>query len=281
MGFSIRDERPVSALALLSGQRGQGIVEYILVLVVTVALVLTGLYQLNSAFKSWANNYFGNYLACLLETGELPTISGGGGDRGLCNEVFKPFSLAEGRPLVGNWSPGEGSAPGRGRGSREANRGGSTVGGGGGGYGGRTGRFSSRGGGLSRSTIKASGKKGSGATYTGSTGTTDYGGGYGSTNRRLNVGVRQRLDNKFAFEEERERKDSRKMASTTRRPGDESAKAPRIRVKRSEIKKVDTEVADSGLNLPNFLRILIIAGIVIALVMFLGGQALQIGKSMD
>lgn len=271
---------------MLKNQRGQGIIEYVLVLVVTVALVLTGIYQLNSAFKAWANNYFGNYLACLLETGELPSISGSGGDSGLCNEIFKPFTLAEGRPLVGKWSPGEGSGGGgSGGGARESKRAGSTVAGGrggGGGYGGGGGRFGARSGGLRRSIQKgAANKKGSGATYTGSTGTGDYGGGYGATNRRLNVGVKTRLDNRFAFEDEREKPEKRKIASGGRKPGEEGGKSPKIRVKRSEIKKTEEAAADSGLNLPNFLRILIIAGIVIALVMFLGGQALQIGKSMD
>jgi len=282
VGFSIRDEQ--SAFGLLRNQRGQAIIEYILILVVTVALILGGMYQLNTAFKSWANNYFGNYLACLLETGELPTISGSGGDAGLCNEIFKPFTLADGRPLVSGYTPPEGGGGGNsGGGAREGGRpGASRAGGGGGGgsYGGRP--FPSSFGKGSRKTPgQAGGKKGASATYTGSMAASDYGSGAGGSRNKINMGVKGRLDNRFAFQDERERPQKRSVAGSTRKPGETGEKAPRTRVKRSEVKKSDAAEADTGLNLPNFIRILIIAGIVIALVMFLGGQALQIGKSMD
>lgn len=276
MGFSIRDEH--SAVNILGSQRGQGIVEYILVLVVSVSLILGGMYQLNSAFKTWATNYFGNYLACLLEAGELPSISGAGGDSGVCNQMFKPFSLADGRPLIPGTNAGAESAKGgAGAGAVERSQG-YTVGGGGSGS--FSGRGFGRGAGPRGFTAKGRGGKGGGATFTGNTGTADYG-GYGTTNRRLDVRVKTTLDNKFAFEDEREKSERKKSASSMRKGPEEGGKAPRIRVKKSDRKRDIAATEDTGLNIPNFLRYLIIAGIILALVVFLGGQTLQIGKSMD
>lgn len=56
------------------------------------------MFEFNTAFQAWANNYFGDYLTCLLETGELPTIEGSPGDSGICGQFFEPFSLKNGRP---------------------------------------------------------------------------------------------------------------------------------------------------------------------------------------
>lgn len=281
MEFSNRDINSVRSP--LANQSGQAIIEYVLILVVTVSLILGGLYQLNSAFKTWANNYFGNYLACLLESGELPNIQGGGGDGGICNEIFKPFNLAEGKRLSEAYKPPEGGSSGTGGGSREAARAGNAVGrGGGGGSGGGGGRFasSSFGKGGPRSAGRG-GKKGAGPNYTGSMAASDYG-GYGSGPRKINVGVKKRLENKFAFEDEKEeRQKKRNIASTGRKPGEEGSKTGRARLKRSDVKKTKDESVDSGLTLPSFLKWILIAGIIIALVVFLGGQGLQINKSME
>lgn len=278
MKFSNRDKNPIECA--LKNQRGQAIVEYILILVATVGLILGGIYQLNSAFKAWANNYFGNYLACLLETGELPTISGGGGNGGLCNEIFKPFSLAEGRPLVSNYKAPEGTSTSssRSRGSREGSR----SAGGGGGYSGGGGRFTA---GRSKSSSPSSagggGKKSSTLTNTGNIKPSDYGVSGRTTYRRQDAGIRTRLDNRVAFENEQDRPLKRSVAGWAKPPGEGNGKSPRIRLKKTDLKKKQGPEADTSLTLPNFLRFLVIAGIIIALIVFLGGQGLQIGKSME
>lgn len=267
-------------MAILGNQRGQGIVEYLLALIVGVALILGGMYQLNSAFKVWATNYFGNYLACLLEAGELPSISGDGGDSGVCNELFKPFSLADGRPLKDGKDPGaETGKSGTGAGANDKKEGSSVVGGGGRGYSG--GRAFGQGGGNRGFAAKGGKSKGTGPVgSTGSTEVSNYG-TYGRLNKRIDVRPKTLLDNRFAFEQEREGKERRKSVASYKHPSEEGGKAPRIRVKKIDRKRDVAAQEDTGLNIPNFLRILIIAGIVIALVMFLGGQALQIGKSME
>ena len=271
MGISLRDEK------------GQAIVEYILVLVVSVTILMGGIYQLNSAFKTWANNYFGNYLACLLETGELPTISGTGGDSGLCNQFFKPFSLADGRPLAakGKGSGGGDSTPQTGGGTRESS--GGAGGGGGGGGGGRVGSFNGG---------KNFGAKGAGAgagktnkmdsSYTGNTSASGYGSYSGSNRNRSSSSSRTHLDQKFAFDETREKQERRSVASSSSKPSSEGKKEARASLN-SKSKKVDGVEGDdgSGFSFGDLLRYLIIAGIIIAILVFLGGQGLQIGKSME
>lgn len=279
MRFSIRDEHS-NPTALLRNERGQGIIEYVLALVVGVSLILGGMYQLNSAFKVWATNYFGNYLACLLEAGELPSISGDGGDSGVCNEFFKPFSLADGRPLKEGKDPGaEKGKAGSGAGTNDKKAGSSTVSGGGTHF--ASGRAFGKGGG--NRAIAAKGSKGKGLGPVGSTGSTDVSdyGSYGKLNKRIDVKPKTLLDNRFAFEQEKEGKEKRKSVASYKHPSEEGGKAPKIRVKKIDRKRDVAAQEDTGLNIPNFLRYLIIAGIILALVVFLGGQTLQIGKSMD
>lgn len=284
MRFSIRDAK--SRLPNLKAQRGQGVVEYILVLVVVVAIILGGIYQLNTAFREWAVNYFGTYLACLLEAGELPSIGGTPGDSGVCNELFKPFNLAEGRRLAGAaGSSTSGSDPKQsGRGAREGNSGGansrgfSKIGGNGSGnFNGGRGATSGKFGGNKKN------KAGSNGAYTGSTETGNYGGSYSATNRRLDTSVKHRLDNKFAFQDDREEDQKKSRAAPSKKEREESrTPAARSKVKqRKEMDKVARADADVGMDFPNFMRYLIIAGIIIALVLVVGGQMLQVGKSME
>lgn len=83
----------------LLSDSGQAVIEYLLILVVTVGITLGVVLQFNKAFQTFADNYFGNYLACLLETGELPSLGLDGPDNvGICNEEFQAFSFTAGRP---------------------------------------------------------------------------------------------------------------------------------------------------------------------------------------
>ena len=103
--------RRTRSKSVLKNQKGQGTTEYILILVVVVAIALGMIYQFNDAFRNWMDGYFGEYLACLIETGELPAIGGTGGAPGSCEAQFEPFSLAAGRPALGDGvGEGEGSS---------------------------------------------------------------------------------------------------------------------------------------------------------------------------
>ena len=88
-------------------QSGQAVVEYILLLVVSISIIV----GLKNAFKNagdFVNKYVGAYTQCLMEYGELPSL--GLDDAELtkhkndaeegCNPKFKNFTFAEGRPPV-------------------------------------------------------------------------------------------------------------------------------------------------------------------------------------
>jgi hypothetical protein len=271
MVFSIRDAN-LKRSHLLQSQSGQAITEYILILVVVVGIMLGGIYQLNTAFKAWANNYFGDYLSCLLETGELPSIGGTPGDSGICNEFFQPFSPANGRPAITQAKGGTSAPPRRSNvsGSRETAAGGSTgrwaaghaagySGAGAAGSGGRRGLASTTGGGDANAL--------------------DYGGGYSPRLRKASARESAQLDNRFAFENDREKNRDRKISSSARKDDGEGHQRT-IKLKFTEHKKIDAD-ADTGMTFGAFVKWIIICAIVIAIVMFLGGQALQISKGMD
>lgn len=276
MAFSIRDERKFPSI--VGNQAGQGVLEYVLVLIVSVGVILGGIYRLNMAFKSWATNYFGNYLACLLETGELPTLGGPGGDSGICNQVFKPFSLADGRPLLEGYKAPENKSGGgqSGGGSRESR-----------GSGGGAGSYSGT---AFRSSLGAGSQRGKGPTrrstggtgaYTGSTKTVDYGSS-SQRDQRPESKTETRLDNRFAFENEREQKQkSRAPTSSKKTSGEGGNKRKRFAVNPNGFRKDTSDAPSSSFTVADFIRFLIIAAIIIALVLFLGGQALNIGKSMQ
>lgn len=124
--------RPLlSSRSPLKSQSGQAVLEYILVLVVIVGIIMGILYQFNDAFKKYAQSYFGEYISCLLETGELPSLGGDtNANAQTCSASFEPFSLKNGRPLISTSSGSSGSgsdrnsrgdSASRGRGSNRGN----------------------------------------------------------------------------------------------------------------------------------------------------------------
>ncbi|HPI40080.1 MAG TPA: hypothetical protein PLJ21_04705, partial [Pseudobdellovibrionaceae bacterium] len=62
---------------LKSNQRGQALTEYILVVVVTVAILIGLASQVFTPLQKFLQGYMGSYVECLLETGELPATLGG------------------------------------------------------------------------------------------------------------------------------------------------------------------------------------------------------------
>ena len=83
--------------------------EYVLLLVVVVGLILGLFVNFNEAFARYARNYFGDYLSCLIETGELPRL--GGDTDGVCDSLYRPFTFTAGRPPI---PEGPGSSSSRG-----------------------------------------------------------------------------------------------------------------------------------------------------------------------
>lgn len=279
MEFSFRD----NGFHGLKSQSGQGILEYILVLVVAVAIIMGGIYQLNDAFRTWGNNYFGEYLACLLETGELPIISGSPGDSGICNQLFEPFSFAKGRPLKKT----EGSATGSSEKKSSSQGAGEGAGGGGRGSGrpgyvsmGRSGFSRGSGGAGSRFSLGSTKNKQGDTTNTGSTDISSAGGSSARGVSMQNRNSQRIVDNSFINEMGNSDSKRQKVTASKGSSGGDIKPKSRIPLK-VKFKKDVVMPEDTPLTFSNFIRILIIAAIIIALLLFLGGQVLQIGKNME
>lgn len=82
-----------------NSQSGQALVEYILIVGLSVAIILGLMNQLYKPFGDWMKDYMGQYLECLLDVGELPT-TGGSSESGECNSRFRSFSVTDGRPPI-------------------------------------------------------------------------------------------------------------------------------------------------------------------------------------
>jgi len=78
--FCIRDRGVAhqGSLPNWHGQAGQAITEYILLVVIILAIGTALLYRLSEPVQHWMKFYIGDYIDCLLDQGELPQILGSG-----------------------------------------------------------------------------------------------------------------------------------------------------------------------------------------------------------
>ena len=60
----------------LRSDSGQALVEYILILVVVITLAIALMTRFSKPFAKWAQFYIGDYIECLLDQGELPALGG-------------------------------------------------------------------------------------------------------------------------------------------------------------------------------------------------------------
>jgi len=278
--------------SLFRSRAGQAATEYILVLVMTLLLFAASgglLRQFNDSFKSWVRNYYGAYLECLLETGELPKLGYEGADAG-CDDEFQPFTLAGGRapynPPRGYVAPGtvrtEGDGAGKGVAKNPPDPVQASTSGGGG---------SESGGGGGSSSISAppsfiarnEGRSRKVPLAPSETGTKDSNGlykkggeGFLAAGESDNGGRPQFVPIETEAAETGGEKSvaakSDDIAGTTLKP--RRVPADVVTAK----KKVE---AEEGWNLPDFLRWILIAAIVIIMFIVFGGQALQISNGGD
>lgn len=302
---------------VLKGQEGQGVIEYILLMVIVIGVVISLLAQFNRSIGDYIRSYYGDYISCLLETGELPTIGSTATVNGICDAQFQPFTFATGRPS-----------------NSTANRGGSSSGGGGSGGGnssspdgsGNTNSNNASNPTKNRNNNKAS----SGANEAGSVNRVFRSGGGGSGGGRSNLGssVRSNLrpqsvalsqadedgsrqpkggvrtDSLTAVEGanafggrgsaggrtqyvnlgKEDSNEGRTIARLKSVPASEEAvnselrRVPLNEAKKSKAKNSDV---DLSLSVGDYLRYLIIAILVITLLFFVGGQVRQVLKSLE
>lgn len=103
------NQKQTSSLVYFGNQNGQSVVEYLLILIVTLSLLLA-FKPLFGGFGNFINDYVGEYTACLMEFGELPSLgvdatdlklheSGGGK---VCNTKFAAYTFSTGRQPIGS-----------------------------------------------------------------------------------------------------------------------------------------------------------------------------------
>lgn len=276
--------------------RGQGLTEFILMLLIVVGIIVGGVYQFNDAFKQYADNYFGEYLACLLETGELPALGAkGGGAADLCNESFEDFSMANGRPKVAT-SPTSPNTGGSGPGGNTPKS--TTVDAGeaaqqsGTSFSVSSGTASADGGGANNvfrtNTPKGPGLAVAGAgvnkskLYTGDTKSTSASWGLESSKDDKKKNGFNDYGSYYDGDPDEQKRERGIMAvgTASSKADDKKNKDKLLKVRKRQI-NADVEQDLEGFTFGKFLRYLFIIAILIALLIFFGSQAMQIGKSME
>lgn len=269
-------------------QSGQAVLEYLLLLFVIISVFLGVVLTFADGTRRFVDNYFGAYFQCLLESGELPTLGGdtGGATASECESEFQPFTLEDGRPpvstdldVVGGSSVSdnlvniddlEGSS------GSESGAGGTVIPvGSGDSFGDSSSGRSSRVplGGASRRGSSGEGAQGP-PIFMNNVQGEDFS---ESSGRQAYVPV---FGGRIGNIEEREGAPT--AVTDTKSQGDEEdlRSVKRVPAKTTE-KKEGTEEPDTSLSIPDFLRYILIIGMIVAIVVFFGGQVLQYQKSKD
>ena len=275
--------------------RGQAMIEYVLILIITISLLVGLASQIFKPMEKFMQAFMGDYVKCLLETGALPSF----GDDGEQKAQEMGCTMAK-FDVVGGTG---GSKNGKGGGSSSS--GGSDSDGGskkspsssGGDSEGSSSRSSyagsaSRSGG--RSLMSPSNRGSLGLESGGASGKVveiafdgQGGGGFfkttsngrftdGRPKKTFAVGISGLTDgDKKKIEKKREKSVSRTVAT-----GEFGAPIKKMGVKKPEIK---SRAADDSepMTIGNFIRYLFIAALIIALVIFIGGQALSMSSDGD
>jgi hypothetical protein len=266
----------------VSSSRGQGTLEFILLLVISVGLILLFSKNFFKPFGQYANSYMGSYLACLLDKGVLPKL---GSDDDSCADAM---NLPEGNPFnskSGKKSLNAGGGSGENQPSErpsemsemESSRSGVS---------GRT--SSSRSGG----PYRHSSPRGSDGVAQDSKVTTvpnplaesqffkvtRYGSAESNRRKIRRVsGLAGLIDSERERIEKREHRISKVGAVEA---GEGRGKGKKLRVQLSE-RKLAAEEEAKPMTFGKFVRLLIIIAIILAVIVFLGTQANQISQSSE
>lgn len=264
------------------GQKGQGTVEYILVLVVVVAIVLALSRIMYKPMDTFITKMMDEYLQCLLQTGELPVLGGEGGTQTCSPPLYEPISATAGKDKDGDGKAddegGLGSDKVAGNGSSRGGGGVSTYSRNRGGF--KPSGFNSNGG-----SMGGDGGKGDGKTEVAkagdSSGYYNFGGNsYGRGGSRTRYIA---LTGEMAEEVKKKQKEKNRAASQTipRDMGDGRLAVKKIEVKPPEKKAVVIDDNVKGFDFSKYIKWILIAAIIIVIVVLLGGQALQLSKSWE
>ncbi len=271
----------------MRGQKGQATIEYILLLVVVIAIILGVIYQFDSAFQNFAQGYFGQYLACLIETGELPSLDAQQNyDPGSCNSQFQSFSLANGRPPVAGNATGPNTGPAAASSTSQSNA--APVGppNGNGNLTMLPANGTSITFGQSPSLVPATppnnqnGKGSSSQDQLGGDALTDLEGGDNGRVIRIPLAESEGIYDDGGLTDRPKKTKIPIAHSALSKAKNKSGAPPLIKATRT-IASVQKSTNTGGLSFTKFIRYIIIAVMLIAIVIFIGGQILQVTKSLE
>jgi len=288
-------------LSGLSNSQGQAVIEYILLLVVSVSLVLGLTYQIFTPMKSFIDDYMGSYVQCLLDTGTLPKF--GGDASAQAPEDIDSGCVAKFKNVAGNIGANDTSPSSSGSRSGGADSSNS---------------HSNQSSDSSNNSEKSGNSNSESSTYAGSASrdgsrfvqkaNSAHSGleGRGSNGKVVEIAANGNTSNGFfngnkgggptvihrkstsvsmdgLTQEQKKRleKNAGNEGRTVSLPGDDlSPSKKKMLVKKPEPKAPVME-DDQPMTVGNFIRYLFIAALILALVIFIGGQALQMSKSAE
>ncbi len=273
----------------VSGERGQATLEYILLSVVLVSVMTGAFYQFHSGFRDYANVFFGGYIRCLIEAGELPVA--GLDEESICGSIRESLASGEGGQAGGgSGANGEGESEGgeggedassaarRSSGNAESASGGGnrvTVRVGSGSRNNSEGR-----GGRPRSSSSSS--ENEEGTYTGSSEALSF----VRTDRQSSAEDRSRPERipvegiSGQIQGDSARKSDAKIATLKSEEGEGGRKAV---LKYTPPERVPAQLDNQqpALSIGKLLQWFIIIALIIAILILVGGQALQIAKGWE
>jgi hypothetical protein len=298
------------------GSRGQGTVEYILLLIISVALVLALSALYVKPMNNWIKFYLGDYYRCLLQTGELPLLGGQSENESVC-KVY----LSSAQQAIASGASGSGGSGGNGPGGKGANGKGANGKNGSGGPGGdgSDGSDGSDGGGNDggggSDSIGTAGGRGRGASRrmsnassrrTDEAPTTGVGEGGDSKRRSAGKGgdsgknffkggnnaqqviyisrggVKQTYSvERLSVRDKKKAKSEQNRSRVIASSGSVGDAERKVMVIKEKPKVEVVEEKKNSFSFGNIMRIAMMIIIIGALVLFIGGQALQISKSWE
>lgn len=267
---------------LVGNRQGQAIIEYILILVVSLSLVLTVSVQIFTPLKFFLKDFMGTYVQCLLETGELPAMGGTSKIKDdSCTATWKKARQSAGLSPESAQNSSQSSSS-KNSSEKEGDSNGSNAGF----YAGSQSRKSpffnssqKRGG--SADSSKAGGKSVSIALNNSDAdsffrATRTLGSASSSRNNKKIMSVSDLSEDERKKIKKQEPKVPRIVAS-----GENFSKVKQKFIVKPPPAKVFLDKEDEPFSLGNIFRILFIVAIVVVLVLLIGGQALQLSKSWE
>ena len=267
-----------------SSESGQGILEYILVLVIILVVILGLVYQFNRKFRLYAEQFFDGYIACLLESGELPGVGGSS-----CEEEMKTIADMQAKGLL-KFPEGAGGGGGDGKNAADqkapedaardrAPARTETVGGGG-----RTtnwgnfGRNSGSGNSTPVGRTDAAKKDSETVGYSALAANSGRFGNYSNPTQRVNT----TYVNGDGVADDDPKKGKPPVAKTDKKSEDARALKPRRAIEDTRRRSVASiDVNEGEFSFGAMIRWLIIAALILAIIIFFGGQLLQIMRSRE